>query len=357
MPPVERVDTVRVHIEPFGRIDERQFPTMPWRPLPLPMLVGALVVLGIAMTRYVPSPVANPTGSFAFAALGDAPYDSLELRRFRLVLRDMEAHDLRWVLHVGDIFWRPCSDDHYRTALAWLNSLRHPVIYTPGDNEWTDCWEGGSGSYTPRERLASLRRIFFGQPRQSLGGSPIPLVTQADRPPFQEFVENVRWTHARMMFATVHLVGSRNGLRPFPGRTKADDEEVLRRTEAAAAWLRETFAEATANEASAVILGFHGTLGFGVPSEQVEGYEPFTSALEEVVDQFGKPVLAIHGDAHEFTVDQPLVHRTTKRTFSNFTRLEVPGSPDVGWVHVVVTPGNPQPFAFHRSTISRWKFW
>jgi hypothetical protein len=313
----------------------------------------------MAMTRYVPSPAPNPPGSFAFAALGDAPYDSLELRRCRLVLRDMEAHALSWVLHIGDIFWRPCGDDQYRAALARLNSLRHPVIYTPGDNEWTDCWEPGSGSYTPRERLSSLRRIFFAQPRQSLGGSPIPLVTQADHPPFAEFVENVRWAHAGMMFATVHLVGSRNGLESFPGRTKADDEEVFRRTEAAAAWLRETFAEAAATEASAVVLGFHGTLGFGLglPMEQVEGYEPFNAALEEVVERFGNPVLGIHGDTHEYTVDQPLVHRRTKRPLPNFTRLEVPGSPDVAWVRVVVTPGNAQPFAFHRSMISRWKFW
>jgi len=332
---------------------------MRWRPLPLRVLLGALGLTILARaTHYVsPPPTPNPSGSFTFAALGDAPYDSLEVRRFRLVLRDIEAHDLSWVLHIGDIFWRPCSDNHYRSTLARLNSLRHPVIYTPGDNEWTDCWEPGSGGYAPRERLASLRQIFFAQPRQSLGSSPLPLVTQADRPPFQEFVENVRWTYAGMMFATVHLVGSRNGLEPYPGRTKADDEEVLRRTEAAAAWLRETFAEAVATEASAVVLGFHGTLGLGLPTEQVEGYEPFNTALQEVVERFGKPVLAIHGDAHEFTVDQPLVHRRTKRPFPNFTRLEVPGSPDVGWVRVVATPANAQPFAFHRSTISRWKFW
>jgi hypothetical protein len=323
------------------------------------VLVVALVATVAWMTRFVPLPTPNPTGSFAFAALGDAPYNSLEVQRFRLVLRDMEAHELRWVLHIGDVFWRPCSDDHYRTALARLNSLRHPVIYTPGDNEWSDCWEPGSGSFAPRERLASLRRIFFAQPRQSIGGSPLPLATQADGAAFQEFVENVRWAHAGMIFATVHLVGSRNGLEPFPGRTRADDEEVLRRTEAAAVWLRETFAEAVATDATAVVIGFHGTLGLGLglPMERVEGYEPFNTVLEEMVERFGKPVLAIHGEAHRFTVDQPLVHRRTRKPFSNFTRLEVPGSPDVAWVRVVVTPGNAQPFAFHRSLLSRWKFW
>ena len=91
---------------------------MSWRTIAF-FLVAAVYVVAIVRTRwYVPPPTPNPPGSFAFAALGDAPYNPIELRRFQLVLRDMEAHDLRWVLHIGDIFDRPCSDDHYRTALA-----------------------------------------------------------------------------------------------------------------------------------------------------------------------------------------------------------------------------------------------
>jgi hypothetical protein len=322
------------------------------------VLAGAAVVsTAVWATSRVPAPTPNPQGSFAFAALGDAPYDAWEVLRFRLVVRDMDAHDLSWVLHIGDIFWRPCTDDHYRTALDRFNGLSHPVIYSPGDNEWTDCWEPGSGRFAPRERLTSLRKIFFADPRQSLGGRRLPLATQADHREFGEFVENARWSHAGISFATVHLVGSGNGLRPFPARTAADDEEVQRRAEAAAAWLRETFVEATAAGASAVVLGFHGTLGFGQPMEGRRGYEPFAAALEEEVERFGKPVLAVHGDDHEFTVDHPLVRRTTGRWLGNFTRLEVPGSPDVGWVRVVVTPGAAQPFAFQPLIVSRWKVW
>jgi hypothetical protein len=324
-------------------------------------VVSAVAIIALAgwATRGVPAPSPNPPGSFAFAALGDAPYNPLEVLQFRLVLRAMDAHDLSWVLHIGDIFWRPCTDDHYRTALDRFNSLRHPVIYSPGDNEWTDCWEAGSGSFAPRERLASLRRIFFADPRRSLGARPLPLATQGDRPAFSEFVENARWSHEGITFATVHLVGNGNGMQPFPARTAADDEEVQRRSEAAAAWLRETFAEAAAAEAPAVVIAFHGTVRLGRPKEDAErrGYEPFATALEEEVERFGKPVLAVHGDFHEFTVDQPLVRRTTGQRLANFTRLEVPGSPAVGWVRVVVTPRAAQPFAFEPLVVPRWKFW
>jgi hypothetical protein len=320
--------------------------------------VGAAVVAAAIWTTRRPEvPIPNPQGSFAFAALGDAPYDRWEQRRFRLLLRDMDAHELSWVLHIGDIFDRPCTDDHYATTLDRFNRLRHPVIYTPGDNEWADCWLPGSGGFAPRERLASLRSMFFADPHQSLGGKRLSLKTQADRREYAEFVEQVRFSHAGVTFATVHLLGSRNGLRPFPARTAADDKEVQRRTEAATASLRESFAEATASGASAVIVAFHGTLGFGQPTEARAPYEPFATALEEEIERFGKPVLAIHGDAHKLTVDHPLVRRKTGRWMANFTRLEVPGSPEVGWVRVVVTPGAAHPFAFQPLIISGWRFW
>jgi len=64
-----------------------------------------------------------------------------------------------------------------------------------------------------------LREAFFGEPSRSLGGNPIPLVAQAVDTAWAEFVENVRWSHARIVFATVHLVGSRNGMDDFRGRT------------------------------------------------------------------------------------------------------------------------------------------
>ena len=41
----------------------------------------------------------------------------------------------------------------------------------------------------------------------------------------------------------------------------------------------------------------------------------------------------------------------------NFTRLRVPGSPRVGWVRVVVTPGSPPSFSFESRVVSRWRFW
>ena len=324
----------------------------------------AAITAGTALllvTRGVPAPAPNPPGTFSFAVLGDAPYYALhgETLQYRLVLQELDAHDLSLVLHVGDIFWRPCSDERYRQTLDEFSALRHPVIYTPGDNEWADCWSEATGSFEPLERLARLRQIFYATPTRSLGGRAVPVASQAGREPFAEFVENVRWTHEGVVFATVHLVGSRNAREPFPGRTAAHDEAAARRTDAATAWLRDTFADARATGATAVVIGFHANPGFAAPAadQHRQAYEPFLTALEEEVEQFGRPVLVAQGDNHEFLVDHPLVRRTTGRRLDNFTRLQVPGSPDIGWVRVVVTPGATTTFAFEKRVVPAWTYW
>lgn len=322
-----------------------------------------IVLLSLAAvflaTRGPGEPAPNPPGTFSFAALGDAPYYVWEDLRYRILLQDLDAHDLGFVLQIGDIFWRPCTDELYRRSLGWFNGLRHPVIYTPGDNEWFDCWEPRSGGFAPQDRLVRIRQIFFNDPARSLGGRPLPLVRQGGRAPFPEFVENARWTHQGLVFATVHLVGSWNALRPFPERTADDDAAARRRTAAASVWVRETFAEARAANASAVVLAFHADPGFKEPPSDSyrQYYEPFLITLEEEAARFQRPVLVIHGDNHEYTVDRPLVRRMTGRHLENLTRLEVPGSPQVGWVRVVVTPGAENPFSFEEHVVPSWKYW
>lgn len=322
-------------------------------------IILLVLVVVFLITRGPEAPTPNPPGTFSFAVLGDAPYYEWEELQYRLVLQALDVHDLRFVIHVGDIFWHPCTDDRYRRSLDWFNGLRHPVIYTPGDNEWMDCWEPGSGGFAPQDRLARIRQIFFDNPTHSLGGRAQLLVSQAGREPFPEFVENARWSHEGIVFATVHIVGSANGMKAFPSRTEADDIAAKRRTEASAAWVRETFAEARSLNALAVVLSFHGNPAFeeSVDDASRQAFEPFITAVEEEVERFGRPVLVAHGDDHVYTVDHPLVRRTTGRRLENLTRLQVPGSHDVGWVRVVVTPGGETPFEFEEHVIPRWKYW
>lgn len=121
--------------------------------------------------------------------------------------------------------------------------------------------------------------------------------------------------------------------------------------------MRETFAQAKSLSATAAVVSFHADPGLqGSPADRA----PFRALLDAFEDEavaFGRPVLLIHGDSHHFIVDQPLKARATERSIGNVTRLEVPGSPLVGWVRVVVTPGATSAFAFEERLVPRWKYW
>jgi hypothetical protein len=327
------------------------------RPAAWLAIVVATVTAIVLSTSGPPAPTPTVPGTIVFGALGDAPYYPWEAWRYPLMLQDIDGNDLAFSIHVGDIFWRPCSKARYERSLRWLNGLKRPLIYIPGDNEWADCWTAQEGGYDPRDRLALLRRTLYPQPASSLGQQTLPVETQSANPAFAEFVEHARWSHGDLVFATIHVVGSDNFTQPFPARTEADDRESLRRLEAALAWLHETFAQATSQSATAVVVAFHADPGFDWPVADRTAFRPLLDAFEDEAVAFGKPVLLIHGDSHHFTTDHPLKARATQLTIGNVTRLEVPGSPQVGWVRVVVTIGATPSFAFEERLVPRWKYW
>src|SRR2546423_6137133 len=127
--------------------------------LALPLLLGACAA---------PSP--SP-GGFTFGVMGDTPYDADEERIFLRMMRRIHGERLEFVVHVGDITsgHEPCDDALLAKRRAQLDSSAHPLIYTPGDNEWTDCRRRECGSMNPLERLPFLRRLLFagaGPPRR-----------------------------------------------------------------------------------------------------------------------------------------------------------------------------------------------
>jgi len=121
--------------------------------------------------------------------------------------------------------------------------------------------------------------------------------------------------------------------------------------------LHETFARAASQSATAVVVSFHADPAFAWSGPDQNRFKWLLDAFEDEAVTFGKPVLLIHGDSHHFTIDQPLKARATGQPIGNLTRLEVPGSPLVGWVRVVVTPGATPSFDFEERLVPRWKYW
>jgi hypothetical protein len=122
---------------------------------------------------------AAQNGRFSFGVFGDGPYYPEEIPRFRHVLDDMRSSDIAWLLHIGDLLWNPCTDEALVERFSELNSAGCSVIYTPGDNEWTDTHDERVGSHDPLERLASIRRIFFCNQSLSVNGEAIDVVCQS----------------------------------------------------------------------------------------------------------------------------------------------------------------------------------
>lgn len=291
------------------------------------------MVLALACGRSEPSPL--PPDTFAFGVFGDGPYRAWENGRFRRLIDDVNGHDIEWLLHVGDLLWYPCSDRALSERLRALNSIRHPVVYTPGDNEWADCHETITGGYLPLERLDHVRKTFFADPRTSLGGRSMAVESQGRNPAWSEFVENARWTFGGFVFVTIHMVGSDNALARFDGRTAADDAEVARRSAAALDWLDAAFSVARSDSASGVVIAIHGDPSFEDPRGAGRGYATFVDRLAEQVTAFPGQVVLIHGDSHIQRADNPL-RADSGQTLRNFTRIESYGSPDIGWVRVVI---------------------
>lgn len=276
--------------------------------------------------------------AFTFAAIGDVPYgpaDELEQLSARLS-RVAPA----FTIHVGDIKsgGSVCSDEAFDTVRKLFDEFDQPLVYTPGDNEWTDCHRRSCGQYDPLERLARLRTLFFSTD-QSLGRRKLTLQSQSAQPGFGKFVENRRWHVGKVSFVTLHLVGSNNNWQPeLPSVS-----EFTGREEANIAWLRDSFAQASARKDAAIVLAMQADTFFGGPRPD-SGFTRWLAALAEEVEHWGKPVLLIQGDTHEYRLDQPLTNAQGK-PLPWLTRVVVPGEKRPDAVLIDVDDGDPiRPF-------------
>jgi hypothetical protein len=175
------------------------------------------------------APAQNASGSFTFGLFGDLAYVPQQEPEMQRVLDEVNATpDLAFVAHVGDLAGtNACPNEFWDRRLAQFQASRHPLIYTPGDNEWVDCHEKAAGAYDPLERLARLRTVFFPD-EQTLGQRRFRVERQSADPKFRNYRENARWQIQGITFFTLHNTGSNNNL----GRYPAGDAEHRERTAA-----------------------------------------------------------------------------------------------------------------------------
>jgi hypothetical protein len=344
------------------------------------VLIAAAVTTGAVVNGQFPAvdiERAGP-GAYAIGLWGDLPYSDLQATvGVPNLIADMNSQDLAFTAHNGDLKAgngtpdsltpTTCSDALYAQSLSYFNSLAAPAIFTPGDNDWTDCDRPANGAYVSLERLDREREIFFSTPF-SLGGHPIrqqvqsePLCLGVSGP--VPCVENRRWTVRGVTYASLNIQGSCNNLCD----TAPDPLEWFARNQAVIAWMQETFAEATERQSVAVMLISQANPGWDLSDPtraplrdprtlaqtdgQPDGFQEFLVALREQVIGFRKPVAYVHGDSHYFRMDKPFLDADGRR-LENFTRVETfgnsaaNGNNDVQWLKVIVTPRSREVFSY-----------
>lgn len=331
---------------------------MRWRVMLLTTAMASVVAVGTLTTAALPQPDEtndrdNP--AFTFAVIGDTPYGDAQIARFQKVVDQINADPaVQLVDHLGDIKSgsSQCTDEYFSMIKVQFDRFVDPLVYTPGDNEWTDCHRPNNGGYNPLERLAAVRKVFFPRPDMTLGQNSVKVQSQAD----QGLVENISYSRANVGFAAVHVVGSNNNLVPWTGHTDPTDEqlaEVNKRTATTLSLIDQTFDKATQQHQQAVVLLMQADMFNPTdPAPQFadySGFQPIVHKIAERSAKFAKPVYLFDGDSHIFHRDAPLAPGSSWLNFydvtpaPNLTRITVDGSTGVdNYLRISVNPSDPQ---------------
>ncbi len=279
--------------------------------------------------------------------IGDAPYgiaygDTAQFYANPTFIAAVGADTtLSVALHVGDIHSGKefCTQTFNLGVFNQWQAYKIPLVYVPGDNEWTDCHkvkEGGGaynaatanidyvtkdgGSYAQGDPLANLtliRSLFFPVPGKSLGTAMTVHSQALEFDPAHatdaKFVENVWFEMNGVLFMTLNVPGGSNNDNDIwygtPTMGAAQSQEIAERTAADLRWIDTAFARAKANNDAAVVIQAQADMWDqdGANKAHLTQYKQFIDKVASNTTAFGKPVLMLNGDSHNFRSDNPLV--------------------------------------------------
>ena len=126
-------------------------------------LVSACTGMGKANAR-------GTGGGFDFGIVGDIPYTRAQEAEYDRVMAHINARELEFVAHIGDMMFdprpyernpslarMPGTDENYAYVLGTFQSCRHPLVLTPGDNDWSDVVQYQKVKMDPLECLGMVR--------------------------------------------------------------------------------------------------------------------------------------------------------------------------------------------------------
>ncbi len=318
-------------------------------------------------------------GTFAFAVVADAPYPDADAPAFARLIEAVNADaEIAFVIHGGDIKsgGSKCTNERLAARFTLYQRFRRGFVFTPGDNDWTDCHRESNGRYNPLERLAFLRGLFYPAPGWTTGGDPFEVLSQGHEEGHESFVENVLFERSGVIFSTIHVVGSNNGLVPWSGIDPHDSfaeprpdrvAEFHRREAASIAWLSKTFEKARGAPGIFIVIHANPRFEMSPDQEARAGFNAFLLALSDEIENFGGPVVLAHGDFHVFFIDRPKIvppfargrihnEDDLHRFGPNLIRFQTFGETSGNWVKVTVDPTTTKVFRIEPKTVHATRF-
>ncbi len=267
-----------------------------------------------------------------FSVIGDMPYLPKEHPMLTApdgeIVKALRAYDPPVLIHFGDLKsgGSSCTDSLLvarRDQIFNLNPYR--AVYTPGDNDWTDCdRESMAIRFDELERLDFIRTIFYHGDGDKLTRDIPGLIRQ------DGFVENARWTIKGLVFGTLHIPGTNNGRKEIlqSDVNKALDE-ADRRDAFNEAWVDALFE--TAASAPALVITFQADIYHPELDKSLQecttqnrvdcdGFKRIRDHIERKAALYKKPVLIIHGDTNAYCF-----HKPAEGLAINLWRLNAPG--------------------------------
>ena len=109
--------------------------------------------------------------AYSIGLWGDLPYSAEQAAVLPNLIADMNSQNLTFTAHDGDLRQGSgspnCADGSiYTRAALYFGSLHAPAIFTPGDNDWTDCDRRslGADGRNSLQELDNERAFFFATP-------------------------------------------------------------------------------------------------------------------------------------------------------------------------------------------------
>lgn len=247
-------------------------------------------------------------GQVTFYAMGDVPYAPDEDELLRRQISEL-PDDADFVVHLGDIKrgLPLCSESVYRKVARILRGSAAPVFIIPGDNEWNDC-------FSPDQAWKHWDHYFMRFERHWSHGLSVTRQNVRE--------ENFAFVRNGVLFIGLNVVGGR----------VHDRQEWKLRHASGVDWVKESLRRAGKDVRSLVVFGH---------ARPAKNHDDFFNPFSTVAEEFGKPVLYLHGDGHKWVYDRPFRAK-------NILRVEVDQGAIAPPLKVSITHDSAMPFQFDR---------